>query len=448
MAERSWSSPTRPSAAQAARAIRERAPARATRAFVIVRAADARPSHGNVIYDEAVHDAAQVRIDLARAFLRERGHRGRRRGRRPGPVHTPRWTRSPSTGPTRSSSRRCRPTASGWLRRDLRRAHRARRPACRSTHVVVDIDERGPAVRRDAGASPTGRRRASELIERLKAARPRTSPHLFIVVVPAGAAATAHAARAGPRAAQRSCSTRCATPGMVAAGMIGDPDPYTAVDERAAVLPHRRHRHLDAARDALGLAARPTSSSASRSARPSRSSTSSRRRRAAGRAERLMEAASIAAAPRPRTTTTTGRPRPTAPRAWSPQLLGMLLFIISRDHGLRGLLHGLLLHPGRGGRPVAGARAPSSRSSIAGVNTRDPAVLVVHACTGRSSRVKRGNRFGLQGGHLSRPSCWARRSCSSRSTSTSTSASRRRTARRVGLLRPDRPARRARRSSA
>jgi hypothetical protein len=32
-----------------------------------------RPREGFVIYDDAVYDAAQVRIDLARQFLRERG---------------------------------------------------------------------------------------------------------------------------------------------------------------------------------------------------------------------------------------------------------------------------------------------------------------------------------------------------------------------------------------
>src|SRR5919112_2145397 len=30
-----------------------------------------RPRHGNVIYDEAVRDSAQVRVDLALAFMRE-----------------------------------------------------------------------------------------------------------------------------------------------------------------------------------------------------------------------------------------------------------------------------------------------------------------------------------------------------------------------------------------
>src|ERR671916_3136426 len=35
-----------------------------------------RPRHGNVIYDEAVRDSAQVRVDLALAFMREEGIEG------------------------------------------------------------------------------------------------------------------------------------------------------------------------------------------------------------------------------------------------------------------------------------------------------------------------------------------------------------------------------------
>src|ERR687892_246235 len=35
-----------------------------------------RPKHGNVIYDEAVRDSAQVRVDLALAFMREEGIEG------------------------------------------------------------------------------------------------------------------------------------------------------------------------------------------------------------------------------------------------------------------------------------------------------------------------------------------------------------------------------------
>src|SRR5215210_5412593 len=42
--------------------------------FVVV--PQSRPRHGNVIYTEAVRDSAQVRVDLALAFMREEGIEG------------------------------------------------------------------------------------------------------------------------------------------------------------------------------------------------------------------------------------------------------------------------------------------------------------------------------------------------------------------------------------
>ena len=64
-----------------------------------------KPSAGLVIYDEAVRESAQVRVDLALST-----RIGARASRRPAKSATatrswPRWTRSPSAGPTRSSSR-------------------------------------------------------------------------------------------------------------------------------------------------------------------------------------------------------------------------------------------------------------------------------------------------------------------------------------------------------
>ena len=50
-------------------AIRERHKAGDARFFVVV--PQSKPRHGNVIYDEAVRDSAQVRVDLALAFMRE-----------------------------------------------------------------------------------------------------------------------------------------------------------------------------------------------------------------------------------------------------------------------------------------------------------------------------------------------------------------------------------------
>src|SRR5215218_9657017 len=56
-------------------AVRERGADGDTRFHVVV--PQTKPRHGNVIYDEAVRDSAQVRVDLALAFMREEGIEGR-----------------------------------------------------------------------------------------------------------------------------------------------------------------------------------------------------------------------------------------------------------------------------------------------------------------------------------------------------------------------------------
>src|SRR5215218_9937940 len=55
-------------------AVRERGADGNTRFHVVV--PQTKPRHGNVIYDEAVRDSAQVRIDLALAFMRDEGIEG------------------------------------------------------------------------------------------------------------------------------------------------------------------------------------------------------------------------------------------------------------------------------------------------------------------------------------------------------------------------------------
>src|SRR3981081_4511990 len=51
-------------------AVRARAQKGATFVICVPRG---QPRHGNVIYDDAVYEAAQVRVDLARRFLRDEG---------------------------------------------------------------------------------------------------------------------------------------------------------------------------------------------------------------------------------------------------------------------------------------------------------------------------------------------------------------------------------------
>jgi hypothetical protein len=202
-------------------AVRERAREGGdVRFFVVV--PQTRPRHGNVVYDEAVRDSAQVRIDLALEFMEDEGISGSGevgdadpfnaamdaiRARRIDEIIV-------STYPAASS---------GWLRRDLieRLEEATGKPI---KHVVVDLKSEGLpfdvtlVVANQTAAAP-------ELVERLKALA-EEGPRRFIVVVPQDSGQGHAAGEARRRLSALLDSLDDA--GIVAAGMIGDPDPYTA----------------------------------------------------------------------------------------------------------------------------------------------------------------------------------------------------------------------------
>src|ERR687894_104596 len=107
--------------------------------FVVV--PQTRPRHGMVFYDDAVRDAAQVRVDLTQAFMEAEGLKGS------GEVGDP----DPFTAAMDAIGAygidevivSTRPAAtSGWLRRDLpERIHQE--TGLPVEHVVVDIDTEG-----------------------------------------------------------------------------------------------------------------------------------------------------------------------------------------------------------------------------------------------------------------------------------------------------------------
>jgi hypothetical protein len=183
-----------------------------------------RPREGLVIYDDAVYDAAQVRIDLARQFLRERGLNA------VGDVGDP----DPYTA-TMDAVAEWRPeeiiistypaTSSGWMKRDLiERVQEA--TALPVTHVVTDVDTEGPPF--DVTLVVANRTASGDdLLEHLRSKKGNGGrERLFIVCVPqeGGGGTAAQAARG--RLGQ--VLDRMRAEGMVTAGMIGDPDPYTA----------------------------------------------------------------------------------------------------------------------------------------------------------------------------------------------------------------------------
>ena len=398
----SWSSPTRRSAARKLLEARaQRAAPRATRAsIVVVPQTKPAPRQRDLRRGRARRRAGPHR-PRARRSCASRASRPSARSATPTPT-TPRWTRSPSTASTRSSSRRCPPTSLGLAAPRPGRAHRRTPRACPVEHVVHRHRQRGPAVRRHARRGQPdggGRRAASTRLQQREAGRRQ---RCFIVVVPAGGAATARARRRGARAARRSCSTADAPRACSPPGMIGDPDPYTAtmnalqffrVDEIViSTLP----------RDALGLAARATSSSASRRPRlkpvehvesaprgrrhrhrgERRDLDGSRlghRRHDARRAPRAARGQPLLAG---RARSCSGCCFSSSPRSWSSGPS-------SRPTSSSGSSAGRVVRP----------RARSCPKLIAGVNT---AILLSSSLTHAlgAESVKRGNRFGLKAGML------------------------------------------------
>jgi hypothetical protein len=204
-------------------AIRERRDRNASLSVVIC-VPRAEPRHGSIIYDEAVFQAAQVRVDLARAFLRDEDIDAIGEVGDPDP-YTAAMDAVREYDPDKVIVSTKPATISGWLRRDLveRIGDAAGIPV---EHVVSDIEAEGLpfqvtlVVANRTASSP-------QLRERLLAkAKEGDGRHLFICVVPQegglGNAALAARGRLGQMV------DRLRADGLLVAGMIGDPDPYTA----------------------------------------------------------------------------------------------------------------------------------------------------------------------------------------------------------------------------
>jgi hypothetical protein len=187
-----------------------------------------RPKAGLVIYDDAVFDAAQARVDLALEVIRDMSIRAI------GEVGDP-----DAYTATIDAVREYRPdeiiistypeARSGWLRRDLvERVQDA--TGLPVTHVVTDIDSEGlPFHVTLAVANRTAS--GDELLEALKAKADRYSDEdkrqLFLLLVPQEGGDGQATRRARTRL--KLVLDRLRVRGLYAAGMIGDPDPYTAI---------------------------------------------------------------------------------------------------------------------------------------------------------------------------------------------------------------------------
>ena len=183
-----------------------------------------RPRHGNVIYDHAERDAAQLRIDLAKAYLGTEGIEltGEVGDEDPFTAVTDAIATFPADEIIVSTLPQ---TRSGWLRRDLveRIQDETGRPV---HHIVTDPEQDGLAVgvtlvvaNRTAGGQ--------ELLDQLRQEAQGEEKRIFIAVIPQEGR-DGHAA-AVARQRLTSFLGMLRENGVLASGMIGDPDPFDAI---------------------------------------------------------------------------------------------------------------------------------------------------------------------------------------------------------------------------
>ena len=182
------------------------------------------PKHGYVVYDEHVRDAAQNRLEMTLALLREAGIEADGQVMDPDPYSAVMDALGEqdhdeiivSTHPE---------TRSGWLRQGLvdRLQRAARRPV---EHVVVDLDaERDDVKRTLVVANQTvGSQPLLDTLKRKAAEEPRR----FIVIAPQAGAGNGEG-EDDPHVRLAHTLKELEDAGLEAVGQVADPDPFTAI---------------------------------------------------------------------------------------------------------------------------------------------------------------------------------------------------------------------------
>ena len=184
-----------------------------------------KPSSGLIIYDDAVRHSAEARVELATSIFTQAGLKATGEVGDPDPFMATMDAVAQSR-PERIIVSTHPATQSGWQRRDL--IDRIRNATGLPVeHVVTDIQHEGlpfHATLVVANKTSSG----EELIERLQEkAAADDERHIFIAIVPLEDGSGAATRRAHARLA--AMLQRLHDAGLIASGMIGDPDPYTAV---------------------------------------------------------------------------------------------------------------------------------------------------------------------------------------------------------------------------
>lgn len=207
-------------------AVKSRAEEGNTRFVLVV--PQTRPKAGLVVYNDAVFDSAQARVDLAVDFIRSEGYEAIGEVGDTDP-YTAAIDAVSEYRPDEILISTYPETRSGWLRRDL--IERVREATGLPVeHIVTDPEAEGlPFHVTLAVANRTAS--GDELLEVL---REKAGPdpeqahrHLFVVVVPQEGGDGDASRRARTRL--KLVLDRLHTAGLNASGMIGDPDPFTAI---------------------------------------------------------------------------------------------------------------------------------------------------------------------------------------------------------------------------
>ncbi len=184
------------------------------------------PKHGYVVYDEHTRDAAQNRLEMTIALLREEGIEADGEVMDPDPYSAVMDALGEqdydeiilSTHPE---------TRSGWLRQGLvdRLGRATRRPV---EHVVVDLDaERDDVKRTLVVANETVDSRP--LLDALKR-KASEEPRRFIVIAPQSGGGTGNGdGENDPHVRLAHTLKELEDAGLQAIGQVADPDPFTAI---------------------------------------------------------------------------------------------------------------------------------------------------------------------------------------------------------------------------
>jgi hypothetical protein len=201
--------------------VREKAREEPTRFRLVV--PQTKPTAGLLIYDEAVRESAQVRVDLALSLVAAEGIDATGEIGDPDPFLAT-IDAVASRRPSAIIISTHPATQSGWLRRDL--IERVRNATGLPVeHVVVDLESEGlPFAVTLVVANKTSS--GEELLDRLREKAAHGKRHLFIAVVPQQDGDGRAAQEARQRLARMLDTLHAA--GLLGSGMIGDPDPYTA----------------------------------------------------------------------------------------------------------------------------------------------------------------------------------------------------------------------------